>query len=160
MMTRRPDFDNDNNEDVPDPMQQQPDGVRRQGLTATPPPQLQHELDGEQGSFILKLRVDLCWEPQHVLTLLKQMYEYIISVENAAQLNRKTAGELWFVIHFIQNWSSHEAFRHANPYPDDYYRDVYELLFMLGDWYFTGECPYTNPGSMLDEIRSLEQGNG
>ncbi|WP_322922815.1 hypothetical protein [Paenibacillus campi] len=120
---------------------------------------LRLELEGEEGSFLLKLRVDLCWEPDHATALLTRMYSYIHSTVGSKLLNRKVAGDMWLVIHFIRNWSSHEAFRHANPYPDEYYNEVYELLFILGDWYFTGECPFTHPESVMEEIRSLQQFN-
>ncbi len=129
-------------------------------IAPDPSESLRRELDGEAESFILKLRVDLYWEPDHAVALLTLMYSYIHSTVGAQVLHRKVAGDIWFVIQFIRNWSSHEAFRHANPYPDEYYNEVYELLHILGDWYFTGECPFTHPESVMEEIRSLQQFNG
>ncbi len=129
-------------------------------LAPDPSESFRRELDGEENSFILKLRVDLCWEPDHAVALLTRMYSYIHSTVGARVLHREVAGDIWFLIQFIRNWSSHEAFRHANPYPDEYYNEVYELLYILGDWYFTGECPFTHPESVMEEIRSLGQFNG
>ncbi|ANF96628.1 hypothetical protein [Paenibacillus bovis] len=122
-----------------------------------PPAHLKQELAGEWDSFILKLRVDLRWEPDHALTLLTELYSYIYSTVGADGLSRQTAGEIWQLIQFIQNWSSHPSFRIANPYPELYYNSVYEILLFLGDWYFTGECPFTEPEAILEEIQRLQQ---
>lgn len=122
-----------------------------------PPKLLRLELEGEIDSFILKLRVDLRWETQHAAALLTSMYSYIHSTIGASNLSRQTAGEMWQLIQFIQNWSSHPDFRSANLYPDEYYNSVYEILLLLGDWYFTGECPFTKPEAILEEIQQLQQ---
>jgi len=143
----------ENNSSFPDSNKQD----QANNIAENPPISLKQELEGESDSFILKLRVDLRWEPGHALTLLTALYSYIYSTTAADSLDRQTAGEMWQLIQFIQSWSSHPSFRGGNPYPDEYYNGVYEILFWLGDWYFTGECPFTESEAILEEIQRLQQ---
>lgn len=117
--------------------------------------QLLHELEGEKDSFILRLRVDLEWDHTHILQVMRIMVEYITALESNVSLERHIARGFWFFTNFVKDWSSHEAFRSKNPYPEAYYQAVYELIFLLTDWYFSGECPFVEKEAFEQEFNRL-----
>ncbi|MDQ1233785.1 hypothetical protein QE450_001283 [Paenibacillus sp. SORGH_AS306] len=118
--------------------------------------QLLHELEGEKGSFILRLRVDLEWDHEHIAQVLRTMVTYITALESNISLERHIARGFWFFTNFVKDWSSHESFRAKNPYPETYYQSVYELIFLLTDWYFSGECPFVEQEAFEQEIARLD----
>ncbi len=117
--------------------------------------QLLHELEGEKESFILHLRVDLDWDHVHLVKVFKLMVKYIQQLEPTAPLERHIASGFWFFTNFVKDWSSHDNFRSRNAYPELYYQGMYELIFLLTDWYFSGECPFVEPEAFEQEWNRL-----
>ncbi len=97
---------------------------------------LRAEFDAEDGSFLIKLRVNLDWDKNAFNRLTGEMYQYVRERDPGAPIPRWIAEGFWYVESWVREWSSHEAF--ARPHGDPYYEAAYERLHALAYWLFTG----------------------
>ena len=68
---------------------------------------------------------------------------------DTTSLPRWLAEGFWYVGWFVRDWTTHPAWSERTAQEQDYYDDAYERLFMLSEWFFTGDCPYTDPAKGL-----------
>lgn len=118
---------------------------------------LLYELQGEKNSFLISIRVHLEWDHSKLMDVLNLMYKYILNSEVNELLERDVANGFWFFSNFVKDWSSHEGFRHANQYSEEYFNQAYEVIYFLSDWYFSGECPFIHKEDFKEEIQLLNK---
>ena len=116
---------------------------------------LKYEFDAKDKSFLIKLRIELTWDHQHFIEILKLFYKFNLNNENEVLLERDISDGFWYYANFVKNWTSHEDFRYANKLSNDYFELAYELIYLSADWYFTGMSPYIEHVMFLDEIDNL-----
>lgn len=97
---------------------------------------LRAELDAEDGSFLIKLRIDLEWDKNAFNRLTEEMYRYVRERDHDSPIPRWIADGFWYLDSWVREWSSHEAF--PRPHGDVYYEAAYERLHALAFWLFTG----------------------
>lgn len=100
---------------------------------------LRHEFDAEEGSFLLRLRCDLVWDPAAFTRLTDAMAVCCREHEGAAMLPRWVAEGFWYTHWFVPHWSKNDAF--PRPHPAPYYEAAYERLWDLAFWLFAGAKP-------------------
>jgi hypothetical protein len=105
-------------------------------------PTLRNEFEAGDASFLIQLRCDLHWSKAAFTRLVTAMEQCCADLENADHVDRWAADGFWYMSWFVQSWSSDENF--PREFPDQYYRDAYELLFDLASYFFTGAHPYEN----------------
>lgn len=105
---------------------------------------LGHEFAAGDGSFLSRLRGDLTWDRQAFATLTDAMRDCCEIHAETAMMERWVAEGFWYLQRFVRDWTQHPKF--PRPYPADYYDRAYGRLDDLGEWFFTGSCPY-EPGT-------------
>jgi hypothetical protein len=119
---------------------------------------LAHEFSAGEGSALLQLRVHLIWDKVAFARLTDAMLA-CCKVYNAhdrrvagvgygadvTPLPRWLADGLWYVGWFVRDWTTHPAWAERTAPEQSYYDDAYERVFMLAEWFFTGDCSYTDP---------------
>lgn len=116
---------------------------------------IKYEFDGEDNSFLIKIRVHLHWDHSHFVEVMNLFYNFILHNDNINFLERDIARGFWFYANFVKEWSSHVNFRAKNKYSNDYFNQAYEIIYFLADWYFTGECPFTEHQAFIEEFDRL-----
>ncbi|SEB36749.1 Immunity protein 41 [Tenacibaculum sp. MAR_2009_124] len=114
------------------------------------------EFDAKEGSFLLELRTDLNWNHRAFLNLLNNLLQECKKTNDHIILNRNIAEGVWYISHFIKNWSTHRNFR--KEYSDEYYEKAYELIYDLATYYFSSFSPYTSGDkfeTLLEELENL-----
>ncbi|HEV2459141.1 MAG TPA: hypothetical protein VGS80_12330 [Ktedonobacterales bacterium] len=119
---------------------------------------LAHELSAGEGSFLLQLRVQWTWDKAAFTRLTEAMLAccraYDAHVRRAAgggygaaatPLPRWLAEGFGYVSTFVREWTTHPAWAERTAPEQGYYDAAYRRLFMLAEWFFTGNCPYTDP---------------
>jgi hypothetical protein len=119
---------------------------------------LVHEFSADEGSFLLQLRVQLTWDKAAFTRLTEAMLAcgqaYDAHARRAAgigygadatPLPRWLAEGFWYLGTFVQEWTTHPAWAERTAPEQGYYDAAYVRLFMLAEWFFTGDCPYTDP---------------
>ena len=119
---------------------------------------LAHEFSGEEGSFLLQLRVEMAWDNSAFSRLTEAMLACCRAYDegnpqptlfgptyDTARLPRWLAGGFWHVCTFVEGHTSHPAWSARKAREQAYYDAAYQRLFMLGEWFFTGKCPYKDP---------------
>lgn len=86
--------------------------------------------------FLIEIRININWDHQKFIKLLRNMYYYSDSNKETDTLNREYAGGFWYLSHFVEDWTTHENFRKNNPLSNDYYEEAYEMIYALSYWYF------------------------
>ncbi len=98
---------------------------------------LRAEFEGADGSFLLKLRVDLMWDETSFAYLTGLMRRYVEGRAPDDDIPRWIAEGFWYLDVFVADWSSHPNFRARNPHIT--YDEHYETLRALAGWLFMGE---------------------
>ncbi len=110
---------------------------------------LRHEFDGEPGSFLLHLRVDLYWDKAGFNRVTSAMHTLVCLRDGAEPIPRWIAEGFWFLDSFVREWSTHANF--PRQYELTYYNDAYERLHDLAYWLFMGFSPYEGENG-FDEL--------
>jgi hypothetical protein len=118
---------------------------------------LKNELNAEEGSFLLELRTGISWNHNSFINLLKEAHKEYQNTKNDSELNREIAEGIWYISHFIKEWSSHESF--PKIYSDTYYSKAYDLIHDIADQYFMGESAYTSEEIIIEKIKELNKLN-
>ena len=119
---------------------------------------LAHEFSAGEGSFLVQLRVQLTWNKVAFTRLTEAMLACCRAYDaherhvagigygaDATPLPRWLAEGFWYVGWFVRDWTTHPAWAERAALEQDYYDTAYERLFLLAEWFFTGDCPYTDP---------------
>ena len=119
---------------------------------------LAHEFSAEEGSFLLQLRTEMTWDKVAFTRLTEAMLACCRAYDvgnlqpplfeqayYTARLPRWLAEGFWTVGTFVQGHTSHPAWSAQKAREQGYYDAAYYRLFMLGEWFFTGQCPYKDP---------------
>jgi hypothetical protein len=120
----------------------------------TPIEQLRAEFEGEDGCFLLRLRVELHWDRDAFRRLTDSMLHYLQSDRDPERIDRWVAEGFWYLNHFVKDWSSHPNF--PKPLPHEYYEAAYERLYDLSYWLFMGESLYEGGSMEPFDVRHLE----
>lgn len=104
---------------------------------------LRAELESAEGSFLIKLRVELKWDKAAFNRLVHEMHKYVRERDHEAPIPRWIAHGFWFLDWWVKLWSSHEVFPRIHG--DSYYEAAYERLHLLASWLFNGS-PMTQGG--------------
>ena len=107
---------------------------------------LRRALYGEEGSFLLALRIALEWDREAFSRLVVAMERYARAREGHPTLERWAAEGFWYLEGFVPEWSSHPSF--PRPHGEDYYQAAYRRLHDLAYWLFLGESPYQGSGPL------------
>ncbi|WP_459477435.1 hypothetical protein [Clostridium saccharoperbutylacetonicum] len=118
--------------------------------------ELLYEFRGEENSFLITIRCDLEWSHNKFIKFLYTMKDYCKQKQSKDPLDKEIAQGFWFVTWFIKDWTSHQGFRKANKFSDDYYTESYELIHDLSYWYFVEESIYIEEKDFEEEIKILE----
>lgn len=111
---------------------------------------LKREFDGEEGSFILKLRCDLDWDKKAFGNLVSIMYDSAEKYKGKESIPTWMAHGFWFFDTWVCEWTSHPDF----PRPEkEYYENSIELIHDLAYYLFIGESPYED-----DTLKKLSKG--
>jgi hypothetical protein len=103
---------------------------------------LRREFAAEDSSFLIQLRGNLKWDKQAFLRLVTAMEQCCAEIENDERVDRWLADGFWYISWFAESWATHKNF--PKEFPEEYYRDAFETLSMLAEYFFTGSHPYTN----------------
>lgn len=102
---------------------------------------LQRDVDSDaykrrEEPFLIKLRIHLEWDAESFARLERAMTACCEAVQGETSVERWIAEGFWYVGWFVENWTSHEAWR-ADPA-----RAAIDAgcnrLFELCNWFFTG----------------------
>ena len=114
---------------------------------------LRDELNAEEGSFLLELRSGLHWNHEAFINLLKEAHEEYVRTKNDTTLEREIAHGLWYISHFVKDWSTHENF--PKVYSDTYYSKAYDIIHDIAYEYFMGESIYQSEETIIKQIEEL-----
>ncbi|WP_299767707.1 hypothetical protein [uncultured Dokdonia sp.] len=114
---------------------------------------LKGELIAEEGSFLLELRTGISWNHNSFINLLKEAHKEYQNTKNDSELNREIAEGIWYISHFIKEWSSHENF--PKVHSNEYYSKAYDLIHDIAYEYFMGESVYTSEKIIIEKIEEL-----
>jgi hypothetical protein len=119
---------------------------------------LQTEFSADEGSFLLQLRGDLVWNKTSFTRLTNAMlaccraydkgdlrFTMVDVTYYTAQVPRWLAEGFWTVGTFVKGHTEHPAWDTKRAAEPEYYDAAYWRLHMLGEWFFTGQCPYKDP---------------
>jgi hypothetical protein len=120
------------------------DDDRRDDLEA-----LRREFSAEDGTFMLRIRVDLVWDRDAFSRLATTMQRYCEQHAKEETCERWVAFGFWYLSWFVQSWTTHPNF--PRPGPPEYYDMAYERLSDLAYWCFLGESPYL-PGTGFEPL--------
>lgn len=107
---------------------------------------LRAELEGAEGSFLAKLRVELQWDKDAFNRLADAMHRYLRERDDAGPVPRWIAAGFWYLDWWVREWSSHEAFPRLHG--DSYYEAAYERLHVLAFRLFTGSTMHEGEGGI------------
>lgn len=102
--------------------------------------QLKSQFDGDDGSFIIRLRCDYEWDKNAFTKLIEAMRICCERTANDDKLDRWLADGFWYFAIMVRAIASHSEFRRI--YPQEYYDYAFRRLEDLADWFFTGQRPY------------------
>src|SRR5579872_1860937 len=100
---------------------------------------LRQEFNGEDDSFLIKLRPGLDWDKEAFSRLITAMEQCCRQYAQNDRVERWLAHGFWYVPDFVRSWTSHPNFPHQ--YPQEYYDQAYAQLEDLAYWFFVGESP-------------------
>lgn len=112
------------------------------------------ELNVEDGSFLIELRINLNWNHVSFINLLNKLYEECQNRENDRMLSREIAGGIWYISTFVKDWSQHEDF--PKKFSKEYYELAYDLINDLTYHYFVGESLYQSKSTVDDKIEEMK----
>src|SRR5262249_48927980 len=111
-----------------------------------------------EGSFLIQLRVQLAWDKAaftrltEVMLACCQTYDArerrapgIGSGADTTPLPRWLAEGFRYVSTFVRDWTTPPAWQQTSVPEQDYYDAASERLHMLAAWFFTEDCPYSDP---------------
>ena len=111
---------------------------------------LKKEFEGEEGSFILKLRCELNWDKNAFSSLASSMCDVAEKYKGKQSIPTWIAHGFWFFDTWVKEWTSHPDF----PRPEkEYYENSIELIHDLAYYLFIGESPYED-----DTLKKLSKG--
>lgn len=102
---------------------------------------LRKELNGEEDSFLLKLRIGLTWDKEHFSRFIAAMEEGAKAYAASEELPRWLANGFWYASTFIPEWTAHPHF--PKEHESDYYLTALRRLHETVHWFFFGEPPNT-----------------
>ena len=97
---------------------------------------LKSQFDGDDGSFLIRLRCENTWDRDAFDRLVHAMKACCISSADSDTLDRWIADGFWDAEHSARDWISQ-----SDSVTDPYYQSAIELLHELAYWYFRGESP-------------------
>jgi hypothetical protein len=103
-------------------------------------PILRREFAAEEGSFLLKLRCELCWDKAAFSRLIQAMEKCAAYHQGRDDIERWVAEGFWYLEGFTKDWSTHPSFPRSHG--EEYYQTAYVRLRDLSYWLFVGESPY------------------
>lgn len=112
------------------------------------------ELNAEDNSFLIELRINLNWNPVSFINLLNKLYIECQDRENDTMLSREIAGGVWYISTFIKDWSQHEDF--PKKFSKEYYELAYELINDLTYHYFVGGSLYQSKSRVDNKIEEMK----
>ena len=101
---------------------------------------LKHEMVAGEGSFLVKMRVELEWDRAAFSRLTEAMRIYCDSRVKDAAIERWAASGFYYLSWAVKDWTTHPNF--PRPYQTEYYESAYQRLFELGCYFFDGYSPY------------------
>jgi hypothetical protein len=104
---------------------------------------LRREFDACEGSFLLRLRSWLEWDPVAFSRLERAMRAVCQQCQEQDRLERWMAEGFYDASRSVRDWTSHPNF--PRPEPAQYYQDCIERLDDLADWFFRGWHNYQEP---------------
>ncbi|HEX5158257.1 MAG TPA: hypothetical protein VFW17_13660 [Ktedonobacterales bacterium] len=125
---------------------------------------LQREFSAEEGSFLLQLRTEMIWDkaaftrlttamlecckaydrtfrPPETLPLSETQLETLLADYYQQSVPRWLAEGFWYLSDFPKGHTSHPAWHDTIAREPEYYDKAYWRLFILADWFFTGQGP-------------------
>lgn len=114
---------------------------------------LKNELNAEEGSFLLGLRINLIWDHTSFINLMNEIHKEFKNTKNNLELNREIANGVWYISHFIKDWSEHENF--PKVFPSEYYLKAYTLIDDISYEYFMGQSIYQSEDGVEKKIKEL-----
>ncbi len=99
---------------------------------------LRHEFNGEDGSFLIRLRCDLYWDAAAFQRLTQAMFQVAAACEDRDQLPKWIAQGFWYAETFARDWTAHPNFPRQ---PGVNYTEGCELLYCLSSYLFNGFSP-------------------
>jgi hypothetical protein len=115
---------------------------------------LKSEFFAEDGSFLLRLRVNLEWNRKAFSRLVTAMKAYCEGYAQSECVERWLAGGFWYLQLTTKEWTTHPNF--PRPHPSAYYETAYRLIDDLAYWFFMGEHGYKDKKSideLVDQVR-------
>jgi len=113
------------------------------------------ELNGENGSFILELRIYLNWNHTSFINLMIELFRASQKTKYDITLQREIASGVWYISTFIKSWTEHENF--PKKFSQEYYNKAYELINDLAWSYFMADSPFNSETDVQNEIIMLEK---
>lgn len=119
---------------------------------------LAREFAAEEGTFLLQLRGEMRWDKAAFTRLVEAMLACCRAYDEGEttqlamwgasgerkRLPRWLAEGFWYSSWFVRDWTTHPAWRERTAWEQDYYDAAYERLHALADWFFSGQCPYSD----------------
>ena len=101
---------------------------------------LRHELEADDDSFLIKMRVELEWDREAFSRMTEAMRIYCDSHTEGEVIERWVVSGFYYLSWAVKDWTTHPNF--PRPYPQEYYDCAYQRLFELGCYFFDGTTPY------------------
>ncbi|MBC8104562.1 MAG: hypothetical protein H7Z41_18460 [Cytophagales bacterium] len=110
---------------------------------------LRDEFGAEEGSFLIRLRIELEWDRAAFTRLTQAMEECCRARADEDLLPRWMAEGFWYVPSFTRGHTNHPAWKSYLATDPDYYKAGRERLDDLAFWFFLGESPSLLPFAPL-----------
>ncbi|MEY9860556.1 hypothetical protein ABH935_006193 [Catenulispora sp. GAS73] len=107
---------------------------------------LRHEYDAENGTFLLRARIERVWDREAFNRLQRTMREVCEELADQDRIDRWIADAFWFAEGFVREDQSFHR-----PEPQEYFEDAKHRMFDLCSWLFTGQSPYL-PGHVWPDL--------
>ena len=115
---------------------------------------LRNEFFAEEGSFLLRLRIELYWDKEAFDRLTEAMRACCKEYEQEQQteeqhlqaiqtmLPRWLASGFWYLSVFVRGHTSHPAWEETIAQEPEYFQKAYDRLESLASWFFEGRSPW------------------
>ncbi len=107
---------------------------------------LRREFDAEEGTFLLRLRVELEWDRPAFSRLIRVMEQCAVEHEGSDRIERWIACGFWFLEQTAADWVGHPD--RGRTGDEEYYRQACMRLRDLASWLFFGASPFEGQGPL------------
>jgi len=101
---------------------------------------LRHELEANDDSFLIHMRVELVWDQEAFSRVTEAMRTYCDRHTESDVIERWGASGFYCLSWAVKDWTTHPNFPRS--YPPEYYENAYQRLFDLCCYFFDGFSPY------------------